>query len=129
VPWCGEPVVEGVGQPRIVENAARRTLSGKVAVGTLHLVRGLEFRAVMACDYEIIPSQARIETISDEADLEEVYNTERPPPLCGLHTGARSSPGHKRGSAVGVPRRPASGGVTSARLAHSIAQHLMAVES
>ena len=32
---------------------------------------------VMACDDEIIPSQKRIENVSDNADLEEVYNTER----------------------------------------------------
>jgi superfamily I DNA/RNA helicase len=39
----------------------------------------LEFRAVavMACDDEVIPLQQRIETVVDEADLEEVYNTER----------------------------------------------------
>lgn len=45
----------------------------------MHLAKGLEFRAVaaMACDDEIIPSQDRIETVSDESDLEEVYNTER----------------------------------------------------
>jgi len=28
-------------------------------------------------DDEIIPLQARIETVADDADLEEVYNTER----------------------------------------------------
>ena len=33
--------------------------------------------AVMACDDEIIPLQSRIETVADDADLEEVYNTER----------------------------------------------------
>jgi hypothetical protein len=33
--------------------------------------------AVMACDDEIMPLQARIETVADAADLEEVYNTER----------------------------------------------------
>ena len=45
----------------------------------MHLAKGLEFRsvAVMACDDEVIPSQERIETVSDDADLEEVYNTER----------------------------------------------------
>ena len=45
----------------------------------MHLAKGLEFRAVvvMACDDEVIPSQARIETVSDDSDLEEVYNTER----------------------------------------------------
>ena len=31
----------------------------------------------MACDYEIIPSQERIENVGDEADLEEVYDSER----------------------------------------------------
>jgi hypothetical protein len=52
---------------------------GCVAVSTMHLAKGLEFRAVavMACDDEVLPLQERIETISDEADLEEVYNTER----------------------------------------------------
>jgi superfamily I DNA/RNA helicase len=45
----------------------------------MHLAKGLEFRAVaaMACDDEVLPSQKRIETAADEADLEEVYNTER----------------------------------------------------
>ena len=33
--------------------------------------------AVMACDAEVIPLQSRVESIVDEADLEEVYNTER----------------------------------------------------
>jgi mRNA-degrading endonuclease RelE of RelBE toxin-antitoxin system len=52
---------------------------GKVTIGTMHLAKGLEFRAVavMACDDEVIPSQQRIETVTDDADLEEVYNTER----------------------------------------------------
>lgn len=31
----------------------------------------------MACDDEIIPSQERISAVTDNADLEEVYNTER----------------------------------------------------
>lgn len=50
-----------------------------VWISTMHLAKGLEFRAVvvMACDDEVIPSQARIESVADEADLEEVYNTER----------------------------------------------------
>ncbi|MBA3944782.1 MAG: UvrD-helicase domain-containing protein [Herpetosiphonaceae bacterium] len=52
---------------------------GCVAISTMHLAKGLEFRAVavMACDDEVIPLQSRIETVSDEADLEEVYTTER----------------------------------------------------
>jgi len=50
-----------------------------VAVSTMHLAKGLEFRAVavMACDDEVLPSQARIETAGDAADLEEIYATER----------------------------------------------------
>ena len=32
---------------------------------------------MMACDDEIIPLQERIETVGDEADLQEVYDTER----------------------------------------------------
>ena len=52
---------------------------GSVAVSTMHLAKGLEFKcvAVMACDDEIIPSQERIESVADDADLEEVYDTER----------------------------------------------------
>jgi superfamily I DNA/RNA helicase len=45
----------------------------------MHRAKGLEFRAVvvMACDEEVLPLQERIETVADESDLEEVYNTER----------------------------------------------------
>jgi len=55
------------------------TVTGRVSVGTMHLAKGLEFRAVavMCCDDEVIPLQERIETVTDDADLEEVYNTER----------------------------------------------------
>ena len=52
---------------------------GYASICTMHLAKGLEFRAVvvMACDDEIIPSQERIEAVADNADLEEVYDTER----------------------------------------------------
>ena len=55
------------------------TPSGHVSISTMHLAKGLEFRAVavMACDDEIIPLQERIETVGDDADLQEVYDTER----------------------------------------------------
>jgi superfamily I DNA/RNA helicase len=44
----------------------------------MHLAKGLEFRAVavMACDDEVTPLQERIETVGDDADLQEVYDTE-----------------------------------------------------
>jgi superfamily I DNA/RNA helicase len=56
-----------------------RTRSGRVSISTMHRAKGLEFRAVvvMACDDEVIPSQVRIDTVADEADLQEVYDTER----------------------------------------------------
>ena len=52
---------------------------GKLSVSTMHLAKGLEFRAVviMACDDEVIPLQSRIETAADQPELEEIYNTER----------------------------------------------------
>jgi superfamily I DNA/RNA helicase len=55
------------------------TASSNVSIGTMHLAKGLEFRAVavMACDDEIIPLQVRIETVGDDADLREIYDTER----------------------------------------------------
>lgn len=55
------------------------TMSGHLSISTMHLAKGLEFRAVavMACDGEIVPLQERIEAVGDDADLQEVYNTER----------------------------------------------------
>jgi mRNA-degrading endonuclease RelE of RelBE toxin-antitoxin system len=53
--------------------------AGQATIGTMHLAKGLEFRAVvvMACDDEILPLQERIETATDQGELEEVYATER----------------------------------------------------
>ncbi len=55
------------------------TISGHASICTMHLAKGLEFRSVvvMACDDEVIPSQQRIEAVTDDADLQEVYDTER----------------------------------------------------
>jgi mRNA-degrading endonuclease RelE of RelBE toxin-antitoxin system len=55
------------------------TSTGQASISTMHLAKGLEFRAVvvMACDDEIIPLQERIETVGEESDLQEVYDTER----------------------------------------------------
>ena len=54
-------------------------VSGHVAIGTMHLAKGLEYRAVvvMACDDEVLPLQERIEQVGDDADLQEIYDTER----------------------------------------------------
>jgi superfamily I DNA/RNA helicase len=50
-----------------------------ISISAMHLAKGLEFRAVavMACDDEVVPLQERIESVTDSADLEEIYNTER----------------------------------------------------
>lgn len=62
-----------------VLDAHGETASGHVSIITMHLAKGLEFRAVavMACDDEVIPLQERMETVGDDADLQEVYETER----------------------------------------------------
>ena len=52
---------------------------GYVAISTMDFAKGLEFRSVvvMACDDEVIPLQDRIESVADDADLEDAYDTER----------------------------------------------------
>lgn len=51
----------------------------QVSVSTMHHAKGLEFRAVavMACDDEVLPLLERMETATDDAGMEEVYETER----------------------------------------------------
>jgi mRNA-degrading endonuclease RelE of RelBE toxin-antitoxin system len=67
------------GLPYKVLDEHVETSTGRISVSTMHLAKGLEFRAVvvMACDDEIIPLQERIESVADDADLQEVYDTER----------------------------------------------------
>ena len=45
----------------------------------MHLAKGLEFRAVavMACDDDVVPLQARIEQVGEEGDLQDAYDSER----------------------------------------------------
>lgn len=67
------------GFPFRVLGAKSTSENGKLCLSTMHSVKGLEFRsvAVMACDDDIVPLQKRIDDITDEADLAEVYATER----------------------------------------------------
>jgi superfamily I DNA/RNA helicase len=69
----------GSGLPYTLLDDKVATRHGHLSLGTMHLAKGLEFRAVvvMACDDEVIPAQSRIDTVGDGSDLEEVYNTER----------------------------------------------------
>ena len=75
----GMAAVELAGLPFKILDEKIETIGGNVSISTMHLAKGLEFRSVvaMACDDEIIPLQERIETVTDDTDLEEVYNTER----------------------------------------------------
>jgi superfamily I DNA/RNA helicase len=72
---------------RVLDSHAETTV-GSLSISTMHLAKGLEFRAVavMACDDEVIPLQVRIETATDASELEDVYNTERQL----LYTSARA---------------------------------------
>jgi len=51
----------------------------RISIGTMHLAKGLEFKAVavMACDEDALPLRSRIDSAADEAELEDVYDTER----------------------------------------------------
>ena len=72
----------------VVKNAGKTPLElsdrveereGRISIGTMHLSKRLEFKAVavVACDNDALPFQDRIETVADEAELDEVYETER----------------------------------------------------
>jgi superfamily I DNA/RNA helicase len=52
---------------------------GVVPVCTMHLAKGLEFRAVvvMACEEDVLPDPERIGSAGDASELEDVYNSER----------------------------------------------------
>lgn len=48
-------------------------------IGTMHLAKGIEFKAVavMACDEDVLRLRQRVDTAADQADLDEIYDTER----------------------------------------------------
>jgi hypothetical protein len=74
----------------------------------------LEFRAVVvtACDDEVIPLQERIETVADDADLEEVYDTERaicymsPAPVLAIICWSRVAINHRHFWTICVRNAP-----------------------
>lgn len=70
---------EAAGLPYKILDDGGDGAEGHISISTMHLAKGLEFRAVavMACDDEIVPLQDRIENVGDDADLQEVYDTER----------------------------------------------------
>ncbi len=71
--------VEAAGQQPIELSERQIEVGDRVAIGTMHLAKGLEFKAVavMACDDEVLPSAERIDAVVEETDLDDVYETER----------------------------------------------------
>ncbi len=71
--------VERANVPYTMLDDKVETRHGHLSITTMHLAKGLEFRAVavMACDDDVIPLESRIEAVADESDLDDVYQTER----------------------------------------------------
>lgn len=80
-----EPIEIGViiRASGLVERAkiavANASIEVDISIINMHLAKGLEFRAVviMACDEGILPLDDRIADAADEAELDDIYETER----------------------------------------------------
>jgi superfamily I DNA/RNA helicase len=86
--WLGEGIAPHeiglfVRTSELVKRArtAIAGLSGESKMTTAHmsLAKGLEFRAVavMACDEGVLPLDERVADAADEAELDDIYETER----------------------------------------------------
>ena len=71
--------VEKAGLEPVELSERQVDIGERVSIGTMHLAKGLEFKAVavMACDDEVLPSGERIDAVVEESDLDDVYETER----------------------------------------------------
>lgn len=71
--------VKAAGHVQLELSGRLEQPEGRIAIGTMHLAKGLEYKAivVMACDDDVLPLQERVETVADEAELDEIYETER----------------------------------------------------
>lgn len=71
--------VRSAGQEVMELSDRQEEANGRVSVGTMHLAKGLEYKAVvvMACDDYVLPLQSRIDEVADEAELTDVFETER----------------------------------------------------
>lgn len=86
--WLGEGIVAHeiglfVRTPQLVARA-RSAINGlpgadQMLTAPMSLAKGLEFRAVvvMACDEGILPLDERVADAADEAELDDIYETER----------------------------------------------------
>jgi hypothetical protein len=86
--WLGEGIAAHeigifVRTPQLVvrARAAIDELSGanEMVTAQMSLAKGLEFRAVvvMACDQGVLPLEDRLADAADEAELDDIYETER----------------------------------------------------
>lgn len=71
--------VKSAGQEMLELSERVEETNGRISIGTMHLAKGLEFKAVavIACDEDILPEPSRIENVADENELDVVYETER----------------------------------------------------
>jgi mRNA-degrading endonuclease RelE of RelBE toxin-antitoxin system len=74
-----QAAAQAAGLPAVVLDQRLATLAGLLNLSTMHLAKGLEYRAVvvMACDDDVIPSPTRLDAVSDPGDLKEAYELER----------------------------------------------------
>jgi hypothetical protein len=65
--------------PRAASAVAAAGLDRVPTIAVMQLAKGLEFKAVvvMACDEGILPLDERIADAADEAELDDIYDTER----------------------------------------------------
>lgn len=71
--------VKAADQTPFVLSERTEEPGARISIGTMHLAKGLEFKAVavMGCDDDVLPLQARVEAVADETELDDVYETER----------------------------------------------------
>jgi hypothetical protein len=86
--WLGEGIAAHeiglfVRTPQLVVRA-RTGIDGlpgaaEIVTAQMSLAKGLEFRAVvvMACDEGVLPLDERVADAADEAELDDIYETER----------------------------------------------------
>jgi hypothetical protein len=86
--WLSEGIAPheiclSVRTPQLIARA-RAAIAGpagadEMATASMNLAKGLEFRAVvvMACDEGILPLDERVADAADEAELDDIYETER----------------------------------------------------
>jgi superfamily I DNA/RNA helicase len=70
---------EAAKLPHKVLDEHMQVPTGFASIGTMHLAKGLEFKAVavIACDDNVLPLQERLESVGEDGDLQEAYETER----------------------------------------------------